>query len=150
MPTVVPHTSDSAAQRSAEVIMIEGLGEQLGVPLSPRTIRLDDGTRVELDGASSDLSVLVECSARFGPPRGAQPKKIYTDALKLSWIATYLEPRPSRLILLFADPVASRPFSGSRGWGARAIADAGIEVLHVELPPEMAAAIRDAQTAQYR
>lgn len=69
MTSVASHPGDSAAQRGAEVVMIDALEEQLGVPLAPRTIRLDDGTRVEIDGASPDLSFLVECSARLGPPR---------------------------------------------------------------------------------
>lgn len=50
----VSHESDSAVQRAAETVMMQMLSERLGVVLTPATIRLDDGTRVELDGADAE------------------------------------------------------------------------------------------------
>jgi hypothetical protein len=53
------------------------------------------------------------------------------------------------LILLFSDEDAARPFQkGSRR--SLAILDAGIEIWVADLPVEIKAAIRDAQTRQYR
>jgi hypothetical protein len=146
----VSHASDSAVQRAAEAVMMQMLSERLGVVLTPATIRLDDGTRVELDGADTERTVLVESWARFGRPKPAHHKKVLTDALKLSWIAGHFLPRPARLVLLMADQAAAYPFTGGSGWGAHAIADLGVEVVVVELPPELAATIIAAQARQFR
>ncbi len=73
-----------------------------------------------------------------------------TDALKLSWIAGHLVPRPAPLVLLMADQAAARPFTGGAGWGARAIADLGVEVVVVELSSELAATVVAAQARQFR
>lgn len=146
----VGHASDSGVQRSAETVMMKLLSERLSVELAPTTIRLDDGTRVELDGADAARTVLVESWARFGAPKPAHHKKVLTDALKLSWIAGHLVPHPARLVLLMADEAAAQPFISGAGWGARAIADLGVEVVVVELPPELVASIAAAQARQFR
>lgn len=147
---MVAHASDSAVQRAAEAVMMQILSEQLGVVLAPATIRLNDGTRVELDGADAERTVLVESWARLGSPKPAHHKKVLTDALKLSWIAGHVLPRPARLVLLMADQAAAHPFTGGSGWGAHAIADLGVEVVVVELPPKLSAAIIAAQARQFR
>ena len=92
----------------------------------------------------------MEAWARLGPPKPAHHKKVLTDALKLTWIAGHLQPRPTRLVLLMADQAAAQPFSGGSGWGAHAIADLGVEVAVVALPPELAATIMAAQARQFR
>lgn len=145
-----PHASDSAEQRRADSIMMRLLAERLGVELSPTTIAFDDGVRVEIDGADAARTVLVESWARIGAPKPAQRKKVLTDALKLSWVASKLETRPSQLILLMADPVAARPFTEGTSWGARAIADLGVDVIVVELPQLEFESITAAQIRQYR
>lgn len=147
---MVTHASDSAVQRAAEAVMMQILSEQLGVVLAPATIRLNDGTRVELDGADPERTVLVESWARLGRPKPAHHKKVLTDALKLSWIAGHVLPRPARLVLLMADQAAAYPFTDGSGWGAHAIAELGVEVVVVELPPELSAAIIAAQARQFR
>lgn len=147
---MVAHASDSAVQRAAEAVMMQILSEQLGVALAPATIRLNDATRVELDGADAERTVLVESWARLASPKPAHHKKVLTDALKLSWIAGHVLPRPARLVLLMADQTAAHPFTGGSGWGAHAIADLGVEVVVVELPPELSAAIIAAQARQFR
>lgn len=60
---VEPNPADSAVQRAAEPIMLKALADQLGVTLAPTRLSHPLGARVELDGASPDLSVLVECWA---------------------------------------------------------------------------------------
>lgn len=144
------HPGDSAEQRTAERHMLDALGLEIGLRLDARRLQLANGARVEVDGADEGLTTLVECSARFGLPRGAQPKKILTDAFKLQWVATQLHVRPDRLILCFADAVAASPFLNLKSWGARAIADAGIKICVVELPEEVEALVRAAQTRQFR
>lgn len=130
--------------------MMRLLSERLGVDLAPTVVQLDGGTRVELDGADAARSVLVESWARIGPPKPAHHKKVLTDALKLSWVAGRIEPHPARLVLLMGDEAAARPFIAGAGWGARAIADLGVDVIVVDLPRAVAADVTAAQLRQYR
>lgn len=130
--------------------MMRLLGEQLGVELAPTVMKFDGRTRVELDGADPARTVLVESWARIGLPKPAHHKKVLTDALKLSWVAVQLEPRPDRLVLLMCDEAAARPFVEGSGWGARAIKDQGVEVIVVKLPIEVKAHVATAQRLQYR
>lgn len=130
--------------------MMNLLGQQLGVELTPTVLQLDGRTRVELDGADQARTVLVESWARIGSPKPAHHKKVLTDALKLSWVAGQLQPRPHRLVLLMADAAAAQPFVEGSGWGARAIGDLGVEVVVVDLPAEVTADVAAAQQRQYR
>lgn len=55
-----PAAGGSREQRHAEWVMLELLGERYGVVLKPRRILLEDGIRVEADGADDVPPVLVE------------------------------------------------------------------------------------------
>lgn len=63
---------DSREQRHAEKLMLELLGEEIGVRLKPRRFVFAGGTRVEVDGAEDDGTVLVEAWAHQGKPKSAQ------------------------------------------------------------------------------
>jgi len=140
----------SHEQREAERVLLDLLGERLGLRLDPARITIPSGARVEIDGTDSARSVLVECWAHQGPPKAAQKHKVLSDALKLTWIATTVYPRP-RLILCMSDPAAAAPFSvGARSWASQALADLGVEVAVVELPEATRAAILAAQHRQFR
>lgn len=140
----------SREQRDAERVMLDLLGLQLGVVLESARIVVTDGTRVEVDGADAARSVLVECWAHQGPPKVAQKHKVLADTLKLTWIATKIEPRP-RLFLCLGDPLAARPFlPTSKSWAARALQDLGVTIAVVELPLEVKEKVRAAQQRQYR
>jgi hypothetical protein len=140
----------SREQRDAERFMLDLLGAELGTTLAPERIALASGARVEIDGTDAARSILVECWAHQGAPKPAQKHKVLSDALKLTWIASTLYPRP-RLILCMSDPMAAAPFvSPSRSWAAQALNDLGIEVLEVQLPEEIRLGIQAAQTRQYR
>ena len=76
-----PHASDSAIQRDAERAILERASRLLGVTVAPRAFALPGGARVEVDGASADLSVLLEVFARQGALNGGQQKKVCQDAL---------------------------------------------------------------------
>ncbi|MEV4638093.1 hypothetical protein AB0J80_12150 [Actinoplanes sp. NPDC049548] len=140
----------SREQRDAERVMLDLLGLQLGVVLEPARIVVADGTRVEVDGADAERSVLVECWAHQGPPKVAQKHKVLADTLKLTWIATKIEPRP-RLFLCLGDPLAARPFlPTSKSWAAHALQDLGVTIAVVDLPLEVKDSVRAAQQRQYR
>ena len=130
--------------------MLDALAGELACTLEPSTIALPNGARVEIDGTDGSHSILVECWAHQGPAKAAQKHKVLSDALKLTWIATTIYPRP-RLILCMSDSAAATFFSpGSKSWAARALQDLGVEVKVIDLPAETKQAIQAAQARQYR
>ena len=128
--------------------MVALLAHELGVPLTPRTIAVADGRRVEIDAVSPDLRVLCEAWAHQGPPKSAQRNKVLVDALKLAFVREELG-NDARLILLMSDEAAVAPFRG-RSWYAAALARFGVEVRVVDLPDTTRAEIRAAQERQFR
>jgi hypothetical protein len=141
---------DSREQRHAERVMLALLSERLGVVLKPRRIALDDGIRVEVDGADDELAVLVEAWAHHGPPKAAQKHKVLADVLKLLHLAA-TRPVAPRLVLCLCDPEAARHFTSARSWAAaHALRNFAIEVTVVELPADVKAAVLSAQQRQYR
>ena len=138
----------SHEQQQAESLMVDALGVQLGRSLRPRRLQIGD-SRVELDAADDDLTVLVEAWAHQGRPKSAQKHKVLADALKLVWIASTL-PRTPALILCLSDDEAARHFVSGRSWAAVALADLGISVRVVDLPAEVRQAVRTAQDRQRR
>jgi hypothetical protein len=141
---------DSTEQREAEKFMVEALSAIVGKPLSPRRVFLPDGGRLELDAVADDASVLAEAWAHQGPPKSAQRYKVLVDAFKLKVASDLLGGSP-RLILAFSDESAAAPFQqGRRGWAAFALRREGIEVVVVQLPPDVREAVAAAQRRQYR
>ncbi|MFG2054182.1 hypothetical protein ACGFI9_09125 [Micromonospora sp. NPDC048930] len=140
---------DSAVQRYAEGVMLERLADRLGLGLSPRRFVLEDGVRVEVDGADEDLTVLVEVWAHQGPPKPAQKHKVLADACRLMFVASTL-PSPPRLVLCLSDPEAAHHFTTARSWAAAALRAFEVEVEVVELAPEVRSEILAAQHRQYR
>jgi len=140
----------SREQRDAERVMLDVLGRDLGLTLQPTRITIPSGVRVEVDGCDPDRTVLVECWAHQGPPKSAQRHKVLADALKLSWVATTIYPRP-RLILCMSDPLAAAPFvPTARTWAGRAFEDLGITISIIVLPADVRERVRAAQQRQYR
>lgn len=142
------HPSDSLAQRDAEVIIIAALSAELGVTLGKASIPTGNGGRVEVDGATEDLSILVEAYAHQGVLRGGQPKKLATDALKLTWIGR--QTGAKRLILAVADERVEAYLRRPRAWLTQALVDLGVEVIRVDLDDATSSALVAAQTVQYR
>lgn len=139
----------SHEQRAAEVAMLAVLGDELGVELAPQRLRSPVGSVVDVDGVARDHSILVECWAHLGPARGAQKHKLATDALKLHWVSTWLEPKPSRLIICVSDPAAIKHLQG-RSWQGASMRSVGIELVSVALDADVLGAVEAAQRRQYR
>ncbi|MEU8110849.1 hypothetical protein [Micromonospora sp. NPDC048947] len=144
-----PTAGDSAVQRHAESVMLELLGVRLGCALGPRRFMLEDGSRVEVDGADENLTVLVEAWAHQGPPKSAQKHKVLADAFRLMFVASSLPTSP-RLVLCLSDPEAAHHFTTARSWAAAALRGFGLAVEVVELPTEVRSDILAAQQRQYR
>lgn len=145
---VEEHPGQSGEQREAEGVIVAALAQELGIRLEPVRLPLPDGSRMELDGAAEDLSILVEAWAHQGPPKSAQKAKVSKDALKLAFAGRIAGTNPRR-ILLFCCEEAARPFLG-QGWEASALREFGVEVLVVALPADMRERVLAAQKRQYR
>lgn len=142
------HPSDSRAQLDAEIAIIAALSAQLGEPLAKTSVATGNGGRVEIDGSTTDLSVLAEAYAHQGALRGGQPKKLATDALKLTWIGRQVGAK--RLILAVADGEVESYLRRPRAWLTQALIDLGVEVIRVDLDDATLSALRTAQTVQFR
>lgn len=141
----VAHESDSHEQRCAEPLILAGVSAAVGVELNPRSLRLDGGARVDVDGVATDESVLVEIFAHQGPLKGGQLHKVARDALKLITLARRRE--QSRLIIAFGDSDAAACVSGT-SWLAEALRVWRVEVLVVGLDHDVRAGLRAAQARQ--
>lgn len=145
MPYDSRHASDSREQRLAEPLILAGVGNELGVELAPRSLQLEHGARVDVDGVASDDSIIVEIFAHQGRLRGGQFHKVARDALKL---ITLKRTRPTaQLVLAFADPDAAACVTGA-SWLAEALRAWDITVLVVELEHDIRAGLRAAQVRQ--
>ncbi len=141
----VGHESDSHEQRRAEPLILAGVSAAVGVELRPRSLRLDGGARVDVDGVATDESVLVEIFAHQGPLKGGQLHKVARDALKLITLARSQE--RSRLIIAFGDSDAAACVSGA-SWLAEALRVWHVEVLVLVLDDDVRAGLRAAQARQ--
>lgn len=149
--TVETEAGDSAEQRTAETVMLELLGRDLGIGFSKHRQKTEHGASTEIDGVCSDPPTLVEAWAHQGAPKAAQKHKVMSDAAKLAWAAAAFYPRGARKILLFSDPVAAAPWQpSSRSWMAVALVHFDIEVRVVDLPADLRDAVVAAQLRQYR
>ena len=141
------HPSNSTVQSNAETAIIASLADLLGIDLvlGPRQIQLNNGAHVVVDAATEDLSVVVEAYAHQGRLKGAQPKKIAQDILKLALIRQQPGHRSARAIIALADQAADDSITG---WLREAAATWQIEIMTVNLPAELKDSIRAAQTRQ--
>lgn len=142
------HPSDSRAQRDAERVILAALSDRLGVPLAKTSIATANGGRVEIDGASPDLSVLVEIFAHQGKVLSGQGRKLAQDILKLTWIRQ--QASASRILLAIADPVVELYLGRPKAWLTQAIIDLGVEVVRIELDAAVSHGLQRAQADQYR
>jgi hypothetical protein len=139
------HLSDSLEQRIAEPLILAGVSKIVGVELAPRSLRLDGGARVDVDGVAPDESVFVEIFAHQGRLKGAQFHKVARDALKL--ITLGRSRVGSKLIIAFGDPDAAACVTGA-SWLSEALSSWEIDVLIVDLDDAVRAGLRDAQVRQ--
>jgi hypothetical protein len=124
------------AQQQAEVVLLEGLSEKLGVKLERKRFDLEDGW-FEVDGFSESPLVVCEVWAHLGMPKAGQKHKVMTDAAKLLLTKSILGDE-ARCILLFADPKAASSFLGST-WMAEWLREFKIDVEVLDLPQDLKA-----------
>jgi len=141
------HLSNSAVQLKAANEIIAALGADLGVAFSrrPRRIQLSTGANVEVDAATEDEKIVVEAYARQGKLKGAQPKKIAQDILKLALLKKERDREETRTIIAFASTAARDSIAG---WLREAAYAFGVELMTVSVSDELRAEILSAQARQ--
>ncbi len=146
--TILPvHPSDSSVQSKAEGEMILEIEKQINCTLTKKPIKANNH-KLELDGFSESPRILCEAYAHIGKLKGAQHKKVLTDALKMLY-AQRLLGGSWRKILLFCDNEAKISFE-SGTWYAEAVKEFGIEIKFVKIKDETSDLIRNAQKRQAR
>ena len=139
------HESDSSVQQGAETAILAKVAEEFGTSLAPRTMTLEHGAPVQLDGVGADDSLFVEIFAHQGPVKGGQQKKVCQDALKLITIGrSYPD---AQLVLAFADQDAAA-YATKGTWVSEALLIWGVKVVVVELDESLRNDIRRAQLRQ--
>jgi len=146
---MVNHPSVSREQQEAGKTLVNALSLKLGVPLEQeRTLDFGSGCTVKIDGYSANPPILCEAWAHYGKPKGSQPYKIMTDALKLIFTEKCLR-KEHRKILLFSDEGARKPFV-SKNWKAQFLREYSIETKVFPLPKKQREELIEAQKRQYR
>lgn len=140
------HPSDSSVQSQAEIEMLHKLEEQTKCTLSKEPIKIDNHISIEVDGHSKSEYILVEAYAHIGKLKGAQSRKVLTDAFKMLHAERLLGGH-WRKILLFADEEVARIFIAGT-WYAEAIKEFGIEIEVVSLEKETNKLVLEAQKRQ--
>ncbi|MEA2188298.1 MAG: hypothetical protein QOK16_3309 [Solirubrobacteraceae bacterium] len=133
------------ARAPAAAARIQDGARELGARLSPATLVLDGGARVDVDGADVDRTTSVETFARQGRLKAGQYKKVAWDALKLITIA---QARPDAVLALgFASQEAADCVTG-KSWLSEALRAWGIKVIVVDLDQAVRDSILLAQARQ--
>jgi len=146
---MVRHPSDSMEQRKMGIKLVSELSSDLGVLLQQeKTLACGGGCTIEVDGYSANPPVLCEAWAHYGEPKGSQPYKVMTDALKLIFAEKCLGKR-YRKILLFSNEDARKSFVG-KSWKAQFLRDYGIETKVVPPSRKQGKEVIEAQKRQYR
>ncbi len=142
------HASSSHEQRAAEAVMLDLAGPRLGgATLRSARVDLGGGRYVMVDGLSLDPLVVVEVYAHRAAMRGAQPRKVASDILKLATVQRLVHPG-ARLAIVLNDPVVAAQISG--GWLGTAAQEWEVGILVVDLPAHVNAEISAAQARQTR
>jgi hypothetical protein len=140
------HPSNSSEHERAGSVLVDSLSRELGVPLKNETLKLREGCSVQIDGYSMDPPVLCEAWGHMGRPKGSQPDKIMSDALKMLFCEKSLG-RSFRKVLVFADKAAESLFVGN-SWQAACLKDQHFELRVFELPGALAKEVGEAQKRQ--
>lgn len=145
--TLSEHPSSSLTQLRAEKEIVEALAKLWNIDLRsrPGRVMVADGVNIEVDAASADFDVVVEAYARQGRLKGAQPKKIAQDILKLALLKRVPGREATRTVIAFASSEARESITG---WLQHAADRFGVELVVVEIADETKAAITASQDRQ--
>jgi hypothetical protein len=140
------HVSDAQAQRDAETHMLSSLARRLKLDIVRKDERIGELRGLKPDAIDWKKRVIVEVYARLGKLKGAQPRKVQGDILKLIYHERMLGGK-WRKILCFADETAANTVVG-KSWGSFAAKEFGVEVMVEHLPTASEKRVRAAQHDQ--
>lgn len=145
------HGADSGAQRHAENEVRDALNAAHGWSLTPQSLDLAPGSRVDIDGVDHVHKVVVEIIARYGPRSASRDKKIVSDATKLHLARKRLGAGYRAFVVGCDDDFLKsyRPATSTK-WQAFALRELEVEVLMVALPPSVQVQVKEAQSRQAR
>ena len=140
------HQSNSDEQQSVEQYVVSVLNERLCLNLAHRSLKLNDGISVQIDGFDEESKAICEIYARIGRLKGSQPDKIVSDLLKMQFIERQIGGHWNKIIC-FCDDDASLVLS-RKSWLAKAAISLGINVQVVHLPEDLKSQVIGAQNRQ--
>lgn len=111
------------ADGSLERRMLLAIGAELGTPVRPRPLVLENRNRVEVEGIDGDGRIVVQLVANQGNYKPAYRNKVMADLFKLVWLRTSV-PSAERAVLVVTELLVQ----ALGGWVAIAAADMGVEV----------------------
>lgn len=147
------HPSSSNEQQSAEPLIIKRLENQLKKELGIRVKLIPHrplpDCLIKVDGYCEQPRIMCEIwFHQQDLPKGRQPDKVMSDALKMLFIEKRLG-KSFRKILVFADEKVGKPFHPDRNkWEAKCLKTFGIECRIIEPRPDMKNKIINAQQRQ--
>ena len=101
----------------------------------------------ELDGISEPDGVIAEFYSHLGELKPGHRRKVDSDLLKLL-LFEKLTGKPWRKYFVFACPTAASRYRSGNSWSARISTAFGINIEVIELDPEVADRLKDAQKRQ--
>ena len=128
-----------------EIVVALALARRITLIRKPGRIMLDGGVHIEVDAATEDQTVVVEAYARQGRLKGAQPKKVAQDILKLALLKREPGREHTEAIIAFASNEARDSISG---WLNQAAKRFDIQLEVVDVPQELRDRILRAQSRQ--
>ena len=111
------------ADGSLEQRMLLAISAELGTPLRPRPLVLENRNRVEVEGIDADGRIVVQLVANQGTYKPAYRNKVMADLFKLLWLRAGV-PSAERAVLVVTELLVQ----ALGGWVAIAAADMGVEV----------------------
>ena len=108
--------------------MLGALSATLGVALEPAMLILDGETRLEIEGAAPDASVVCQIVANQGAFTSQHRNRVHANLYKLAWLATSVF--PDARAVLAVSPTTAQAFTPT-GWATLAARDLGVEVFTV-------------------
>jgi hypothetical protein len=111
------------AAGSVERRMLLALSEELGTALRPKSLLLENRSRVEVEGIDAAGRIVVQLVANQGAYKPSYRNKVMADLFKLLWLREGV-PSAEHAVLVVTELIVQ----ALGGWVATAAADLGVEV----------------------
>ncbi|UDY22881.1 hypothetical protein [Nocardioides sp. Kera G14] len=112
-----------------ERLALVALSAHLGVELRPRSLEIERGTNVEIEGVDPAGRYLVQCVLNQGAYTSQQRNKTLADLFKLQWLRD--RAFPGAVIGLVLSPTTVEAFK-PRSWTSIAARELGVRLFLLE------------------